>query len=109
MKKKKKKKFFLKKSIFYNFFILIVLCFSLLWVTYAIDVIWDYIKTQTSSWIWTNQNQITFSKHKTTYYINKDNDDIFTWDMLRWYYVTINHFSKSGIFFVNFLKLSLAI
>ena len=86
MKKNKKKKFFSKKRFFSKIWIFsFITILSLIWV-YAIDTIWDYIKTQTSTWTWTNQNKITFSKHKTTYYINKDDDNILIWDMLRWYY-----------------------
>ena len=86
MKKNKKKKFFSKKRFFSKISLVIIFFISLVWITYAIDVIWDYIKTQISTWTWTNSNKITFSKKKTTYYINKDDDDILTWDQLRWYY-----------------------
>ena len=85
MKKSKNKKFFLKKRFLSNIWIFIwIMTFSLVWV-YWIDIIWDYIKTQTSTWIGTNNNKITFSNKKTTYYINKDDDNILTWDKLRWY------------------------
>jgi hypothetical protein len=86
MKKNKNKKFFLSKRFLSKFWISIwIIIFSLIWV-YWIDTIWDYIKTQTSTWTWTNSNKITFSNKKTTYYINKNDDDILTWDKLRWYY-----------------------
>lgn len=86
MKKSKNKKFFSKKRFFSKILIFIwIIIFSLIWV-YWINIIWDYIKTQTSTWTGTNNNKITFSHKKTTYYINKDDDNILTWDKLRWYY-----------------------
>lgn len=89
MKKNKKKKFFSQKNIISSisifFWAILIWIFSLVSV-YAIDIIGDYIKTQNSTWTWTNNNKITFSKHRTTYYINKDDDNNFIWDELRWYY-----------------------
>jgi len=87
MKKNKKKKFFSIKIFFLKISLFIIITFfSIIWITYAIDVIWDYIKTQISTWTWTNSNKIIFSNKKTTYYINKDDDNILIWDQLRWYY-----------------------
>jgi len=87
MKKNKKKRVFLKKSFFSKITIFVFFSFfTVIWVTFAMDVIWDYIKTQTWIGIWTNSNKITFSNKKTTYYINKNDDENFVWDQLRWYY-----------------------
>jgi hypothetical protein len=55
-------------------------------IIYASDVIEDYIQTQSANWKWTNNNQITFSRKKTTYYINVNNDTNLTNDQLRWFY-----------------------
>jgi hypothetical protein len=81
MKKSKNKKFFLTKIIL---FILLSSFFT--GVVYWIDVIWDYIKKQSALWKGTNNNQVTFSQQKTTYYINKWDDNILEWNNFVWYY-----------------------
>lgn len=77
---------FIKKNDFKKIIFPILIFISYISFVYWVDVIWDYIKTQQAIWTWTNNNKITFSRIKTTYYINKDNDNNLTWDQLRWFY-----------------------
>lgn len=82
MKNSKKKKFFIGKIILLTFIITFWT-----WITYWIDSIWDYIKTQIATWSWSNSNTTTISRWaKTTYYINKDNNNNYLGDYLRWFY-----------------------
>ena len=85
MTKKKKninKLIILKRKIIIFF----IIFFGFVSLVYATDIIQDYIKTQTVSSTWTNNNHITVSRIKTTYYINVDEDTILTNDQLRWFY-----------------------